>query len=50
MRNVLTDLALEAEAALALTLRIGRAMDEAESDESAAALARIGTAVGKYWI
>ena len=50
MRNVLADLALEAEAALALTLRIGRAMDEAESDESAAALARIGTAIGKYWI
>jgi putative acyl-CoA dehydrogenase len=50
MRNVLADLALEAEAALALTLRIGRAMDEAARDESAAALARIGTAVGKYWI
>ena len=50
MRNVLADLALEVEAALALTLRIGRAMDEAEADESAAALARIGTAIGKYWI
>ncbi len=50
MRNVLADLALEAEAALALTLRIGRAMDDADGDESAAALARIGTAVGKYWI
>ena len=50
MRNVLADLALEAEAALALTLRIGRAMDEAAADESAAALARIATAVGKYWI
>jgi putative acyl-CoA dehydrogenase len=50
MRNVLADLALEAEAALALTLRIGRAMDEAVSDECAAAFARIGTAIGKYWI
>jgi putative acyl-CoA dehydrogenase len=50
MRNVLADLAVEAEAALALTLRIGRAMDEAAEDESAAAFARIGTAVGKYWI
>ncbi len=50
MRNVLADLALEVEAALALTLRLGRAMDEAESDESAAALARIATAIGKYWI
>ncbi|MDP6705890.1 MAG: acyl-CoA dehydrogenase family protein [Alphaproteobacteria bacterium] len=50
MRNVLADLAVEAEAALALTLRIGRAMDEAAGDEGAAALARIATAVGKYWI
>ncbi len=50
MRNVLADLALEAEAALALTLRIGRAMDEATADEAAAAFARIATAVGKYWI
>ncbi len=50
MRNVLADLALEAEAALALTLRIARAMDEAAEDESAAAFARIATAIGKYWI
>ena len=50
MRNVLADLAIEAEAALALTLRLGRAMDEAATDDGAAALARIGTAVGKYWI
>ena len=50
MKNVLADLAVEVEAALTLTLRIGRAMDEAEGDESAAALTRIGTAIGKYWI
>ena len=43
-------MALEAEAALALTLRLARAMDERAADESAAALARIGMAVGKYWI
>ena len=49
MRNVLADLALEAEAALVLALRIARAMDEAETKESAAALARIGAAIGKYW-
>lgn len=49
MRNVLADLALEAEAALALALRIARAMDEAGTDENAAALARIGTAIAKYW-
>jgi len=50
MRNVLADLAIESEAALALTLRLARAMDEAAGDEAAAALARIGTAAGKYWI
>ena len=50
MRNLLADLALESEAALALGLRIARAMDEAAEDESAAALARIGTAIGKYWV
>ena len=50
MRNVLADLALEAEAALVLTLRLARAMDEAPHDPMAAALARIGTAIGKYWI
>ena len=50
MRNVIADLALEVEAAVALTLRIGRAMDEAVNDESAAAFARIGTAISKYWI
>lgn len=49
MRNVLADLAIESEAAVALALRIARAMDEAETDESAAALARLGTAIGKYW-
>jgi putative acyl-CoA dehydrogenase len=50
MRNVLADLTVESEAALALTLRIGRAMDQAAENESAAALARIATAAGKYWI
>ena len=50
MRNVLADLALEVEAAIAFTLRLGRAIDEAPEDEGAAALARIGTAIGKYWI
>ena len=49
MRNVLADLALEVEAALALSLRIARAMDEGETDSGASALTRIGTAIGKYW-
>ena len=50
MSNVIADLALESEAALALTLRLGRSIDEASEDSTAAALFRIGTAIGKYWI
>src|SRR5690606_14778269 len=50
MRNVLADLALEAEAALALSLRVARAVDAAPRDRLEAAFARIATAVGKYWI
>jgi putative acyl-CoA dehydrogenase len=51
MSNVLADLALESEAAIALSLRLGRVIDGAEAgDKQAAALARIGTAIGKYWI
>jgi putative acyl-CoA dehydrogenase len=45
MRGVLADLALEAEASLALTLRLARALDSGEG-----ALVRLGTALGKYWI
>ena len=50
MRSVLADLALEAEAALALGLRTARAVDEAEDGPEARAFARIGTAVAKYWV
>ncbi|MEL1264870.1 acyl-CoA dehydrogenase family protein [Pseudoxanthomonas putridarboris] len=50
MRNVLADLALEAEAALAFSLRVARAVDASADDPSEAAFARIATAVGKYWI
>ncbi len=49
MQNVLADLALESEAALALTLRMGRALDNL-ADEREARFARLVTAVGKYWI
>ena len=49
MQNVLADLALEAEAATWLGLRLAQAVDRAAEDESEAALVRIGTAVGKYW-
>ena len=48
MQNVLADMAVEVEAALALGLRIARAMDHID-DPAEAALARIGTAVAKYW-
>ena len=50
MRNVLADLALEAEAALALSMRVARAVDAAPRDEAEEAFARIATAIGKYWI
>jgi len=49
MRNVLADLALEAEASLALTLRMARALD-GRADRREDLLARIGAPIGKYWI
>jgi putative acyl-CoA dehydrogenase len=49
MQNVLADLALESEAALALTMRIARALDR-RVQEHEDLLARLCTAVGKYWI
>ncbi len=49
MTRVLADLALESEAALALTWRMAMALDRPD-DAVEAALLRIGTAVGKYWI
>tara|TARA_R110002096_G_scaffold201392_4_gene385887 strand:+ start:2784 stop:4448 length:1665 start_codon:yes stop_codon:yes gene_type:complete len=48
MQNVLADMAVETEAALALGLRVARALDDA-ADPAEAALARIGTAIAKYW-
>ena len=50
MRNVLADLAIEAEAALALSMRVARAVDAARGDPREAAFARIATAIGKYWV
>ncbi len=49
MQNVLADLALESEAALALTMRMGRALDNPD-DPQEARFARLVTAIGKYWI
>ena len=50
MRNVLADLALESEAAVALALRVARCIDASPRDPVERALARIVTAVGKYWV
>ncbi len=49
MTAVLADLAIEAEAALALTMRLGRALDHRD-DAREDALVRIGAPIGKYWI
>jgi putative acyl-CoA dehydrogenase len=45
MRNVLADLCVESEAATLTALRLAGAFDRDET-----ALARVGTAVAKYWI
>ncbi len=48
MRSVIADLALEYEAAAALTMRVARAFDGAtEQDRS---FSRLSVAVGKYWL
>ncbi len=50
MQNVLADMALEYEGAVALTLRMARALDEREAQPEAGLLLRLGAALGKYWI
>ncbi|HSW14061.1 MAG TPA: isovaleryl-CoA dehydrogenase [Solimonas sp.] len=50
MQNVLADLSLESEVAVALTMRVARAVDASGRDAAEGALARIATALGKYWI
>ncbi|MBW0147737.1 isovaleryl-CoA dehydrogenase [Marinobacter arenosus] len=49
MQNVLADLALESEGALAYTMRVGRALDN-QDQEHERLLTRLATPVGKYWI
>ena len=49
MRNVLADLALESEAATALSLRLARAFD-AQKDEAESLLRRVLTPAAKFWI
>ena len=49
MQNVLADLALESEAAMTLSLRMARALDQ-RGQPHEDLLVRLVTAVGKYWI
>ena len=50
MQNVLADIALEVEAATAMSFRLVRAFQDGPTNPAEAAFARIGTAVGKYYI
>jgi len=50
MKNVLADLAVECEAATALALRVARGFDAPAGDAAARGFARVGVAVGKYWV
>jgi putative acyl-CoA dehydrogenase len=51
MRNVIADLAVEAEAATMLAMRMAGATDSAvRGDERETLLRRIGLAAGKYWV
>lgn len=49
MQNVLADMSIETEGALALTMRVARALDH-RAEEHEDLLVRLVTAVGKYWI
>ena len=49
MQNVLADLAIESEAALAISMRMAHALDNSDRREEVL-FARIGAAIGKYWI
>ena len=50
MQNVLADLIIESEAAVALAMRVAHAVDAAPREPREAAFARIATAIGKYWL
>ena len=49
MQNVLADLAVEAEAAIALALRLAHAADRV-GEEHEVALRRIGLPLAKFWV
>ncbi|RLQ21043.1 DNA alkylation response protein [Seongchinamella sediminis] len=53
MQNVLADLAIESEAALAIAMRIAHSLDNLQAkpdDQQEARFSRVATAIGKYWI
>ena len=50
MRAVLADMALEVEGAVALVMRVARALDHAADDPREAAYARLMTPAAKFWI
>lgn len=50
MASVLTDLAVESEAANATWARLARAFENSEKDEHEATMRRVATAIGKYWV
>ena len=50
MRNVLADLALESEAATALSIRLASAFDHKDKSEHEALMARLLTPVAKFWV
>ena len=57
MQNVLADLAIESEAALAISMRIAHALDVVQQEDVSADIiehelkfSRVATAIGKYWI
>ena len=50
MRNVLADLAVESEAADALTMRLARAYDRKDTAEPEEPFRRVMTAASKYWV
>jgi putative acyl-CoA dehydrogenase len=50
MRQVLADMALDQEAAVALVFRLARAFEGSDEDEAEAAFSRIMTPAVKYWV
>lgn len=50
MAQVLADMAIDVEAATALSFRLARAFDQADESETEAAWRRVMTPVTKYWV